>query len=139
MNNQHPQTQPVHYLFVYGTLRKECSSGAHKEYLASADYISPAKVQGKLYMVDYYPGLVLSDEEVWALGEIYLLAQLSQLHHLDVYEGCAEKSPQPHEYKRCLTNVVLNSGETLQAWTYVYQQDTVSLQPIPTGDFLNRY
>lgn len=128
-----------HYLFVYGTLRKECETGAHKEYLGEADFVSPAKIRGQLFLVDYYPGLVLSETEHWAIGEIYLLENESQLHDLDVYEGCAKKSPQPHEYERRIAEVVLTSGETVQAWTYVYQQDTSNLSTINSGDFLNRY
>jgi gamma-glutamylcyclotransferase (GGCT)/AIG2-like uncharacterized protein YtfP len=130
---------PMHYIFVYGTLRKECETGAHREYLGRADFVSPAKIRGQLYMVDYYPGLILSETEHWALGEVYLLEDQSQLHDLDVYEGCAEKSPKPHEYKRCKADVVLSSGEIMSAWTYVYLQEVEHLEPITSGDFLNRY
>jgi len=133
------EQEQIHYLFVYGTLRKECETNAHREYLRGADFVSPAKIRGKLFMVDYYPGLVLSETEHWAVGEIYLLEHESQLHDLDVYEGCAKKSPQPHEYERRKAEVILNSGETLQAWTYIYQQDTSELSTIDSGDFLKRY
>ncbi len=129
----------LHYLFVYGTLRSACETGAHKQYLHRADFISPAKIRGQLYMVDYYPGLVLSETEQWAMGEVYLLEDDAQLHDLDVYEGCAKKSPQPHEYERRMTQVVLNSGEPMDAWVYVYKQETEHLPRINSGDFLNRY
>ena len=129
----------MHYLFVYGTLRSACATGAHKQYLQSADFISPARIRGQLYMVDYYPGLVLSETEHWAIGEIYLLEDEAQLHDLDVYEGCAKKSPQPHEYERRMTQVVLSSGEHMEAWVYVYKQATEDLPVINSGDFLNRY
>ncbi len=129
----------LHYVFVYGTLRSACQTGAHKQYLRGADFISPAKIRGQLYMVDYYPGLVLSETENWAIGEIYLLEDEAQLHDLDVYEGCAKKSPQPHEYERRMTQVVLTSGEEMAAWVYVYQQESQHLPIINSGDFLNRY
>jgi len=129
----------MHYVFVYGTLRSACQTGAHKQYLRGADFISPAKIRGQLYMVDYYPGLVLSETENWAIGEIYLLEDEAQLHDLDVYEGCAKKSPQPHEYERRMTQVVLTSGEEIAVWVYVYQQETQHLPIINSGDFLNRY
>ncbi len=129
----------MHYVFVYGTLRSACETGAHKQYLSGADFISPAKIRGQLFMVDYYPGLVLSETEHWAVGEIYLLEDEAQLHDLDVYEGCAKKSPQPHEYERRKTQVVLASGEKMTAWAYVYQQETQDLAVINSGDFLNRY
>jgi gamma-glutamylcyclotransferase (GGCT)/AIG2-like uncharacterized protein YtfP len=131
--------QAPEYLFVYGTLRHSLASDAHKQYLRGADFVSPAKIRGKLYMVDYYPGLVLSETEHWALGEVYLLGRQDQLHDLDVYEGCAKHSPQPHEYERRRHQVLLNSGEVLEAWVYVYKQDTSDLALIGSGDFLNRY
>lgn len=127
------------YIFVYGTLRGGCESEAHREYLRGADFVSPAKIRGQLYMVDYYPGLVLSETEHWALGEIYLLENEAQLHDLDVYEGCAKKSPQPHDYERCMIDATLSSGEQITAWAYVYKQDTSELKVIESGDFLNRY
>lgn len=126
----------IDYLFVYGTLRHAHASGAHRTYLQGADYVSPAKIRGQLYRVDYYPGLVLSETEHWALGEIYLLGNESQLHELDVYEGCAKKSPLPHEYERRLVDVHLASGERITAWTYIYIQDTSELELISSGDFL---
>ena len=129
----------MHYVFVYGTLRSACETGAHKQYLKGADFISPAKIRGQLYMVGYYPGLVLSETEHWAIGEIYLLEDEAQLHDLDVYEGCAKKSPQPHEYERRMTQVLLTSGEPMNAWAYLYKQKTHDLPVINSGDFLNRY
>lgn len=137
--NTAANTEPaLHYLFVYGTLRHGCATGAHAHYLQGADFISPATIRGQLFMVDYYPGLVLSETEHWALGEVYLLEDDAQLHQLDVYEGCAKKSPQPHEYTRRMTQVRLISGEEMAAWVYVYQQETQHLALIDSGDFLNR-
>jgi gamma-glutamylcyclotransferase (GGCT)/AIG2-like uncharacterized protein YtfP len=124
------------YLFVYGTLRSAYEGNAKKEYLQGADFVSPAKTRGKLYMVDYYPGLVLSETEHWALGEVYLIENEAQLHELDVYEGCAKKSPQPHEYERKIIPAVLSSGELVNAWAYVYKQDTSKFDLIDSGDFL---
>ncbi|MET0356521.1 MAG: gamma-glutamylcyclotransferase family protein [Cellvibrio sp.] len=124
------------YLFVYGTLRSACESDAHKQYLQGADFVSPAKTRGKLYLVDYYPGLVLSETEHWAMGEVYLIESEAQLHELDVYEGCAKKSPQPHEYERRIVNTVLSSGELINAWAYIYKQDTSNFSVIDSGDFL---
>ena len=126
------------YLFVYGTLRSTSESDAHKEYLSRADFVSPAKIRGKLYLVGYYPGLVLSETEHWALGEVYLIESDAQLHELDVYEGCAKKSPQPHEYERKIVNAVLSSGELINAWAYVYKQDVSKFSLIDSGDFLSR-
>ena len=87
-------------------------------------------------MVNYYPGLVLTEADHWATGEVYLIQHAGQLHDLDVYEGCAKKSPQPHEYARRIVDVVLASGEILQVWAYLYVLDTQNLTLITSGNFL---
>jgi gamma-glutamylcyclotransferase (GGCT)/AIG2-like uncharacterized protein YtfP len=124
------------YIFVYGTLRRDSPEGAHKAYLNGTHFISPAQIRGRLYMVNYYPGLVLTETDHWATGEVYLIQHASQLHDLDVYEGCAKKSPQPHEYARQIVDVVLSDGEILQAWAYVYILNTQNLPVIESGNFL---
>gem|GEM_PF-3767768 len=50
-----------------------------------------------------------------------------------------KKSPQPHEYERQMTQVLLTNGEPMDAWVYIYKQDTNHLPLISSGDFLNRY
>jgi len=135
-DSNNDQDTQIDYLFVYGTLRHAYDSDTHKKYLRGADFVSPARIRGQLYMVDYYPGLVLSETEHWALGEVYLLENEAQLHDLDVYEGCAKKSPQPHEYERLKVDAILSSGERINAWAYVYKQDTSNFKVIDSGDFL---
>ena len=127
-------------IFVYGTLRQNCPTGAHRLYLQDAQFISPAITQGSLFLIDYYPGLVItkviSDNETWVTGEVYLLKDMQQLQQLDRYEGCAEDSPKPHEYIRTLIDVKLPGEKILRAWSYVYQGNTKSLAYIASGNFL---
>ena len=134
-------------VFVYGTLRsgsqdyydaKGSEADAHRRYLRDADFLSPAKIQAELYMVDYYPGICLSLEDEWVVGELYLLRDFSQLHQLDVYEGCSAHSPKPHEYKREFAQVVLPNGEQNNAWAYIYMGDVASKEKVLSGDFLRR-
>jgi len=129
-------------LFVYGTLRRDCPTGAHKQYLQGAEFISSAKASGELFLIDYYPGFCLnknshSDKtKPWVVGEVYLLESDKQLQQLDRYEGCASDSPEPHEYTRTLIDVLLPNSETLTAWTYIYKNDTTRFTLISSGDFL---
>ena len=136
------------YIFVYGTLRGDSPTGAHKEYLRNSDFVTNAKIRGKLFLIDYYPGLVQASEgeenesienaQRWVIGEIYVLQNEKQLHQLDIYEGCAPQSPQPHEYKRELVTVRLPNNESMEAWTYIYMGDITSLPVIQSGDFLRQ-
>lgn len=124
-------------VFVYGTLRRGCGSGAHRRYLGNAELIGEGKVKGQLYQVDIYPGLVLDSEDHWVLGEVYQLPNKATLAALDDYEGVGLPFENPQEYRREVVEVALEGGERIKAWTYVYNWPVRNLAPIATGDFLN--
>ena len=123
-------------IFVYGTLRRDCNTGAHQRYLGKATFIAPARLRAKLYRVSYYPAVCLTQGDHWVVGEVYELASNAELIALDEYEECSI-NPQPQdEYRREWVNVELEAGEQLRVWTYVYQQSTQGLHIIEQGDFL---
>src|SRR4030081_3894804 len=83
-------------LFVYGTLRAGFDHPMAKLLSHDADFLGPARCQGRLYLVKHYPGLVLSDEP----GDV-VFGELVRLHTpqaslitFDDYEGCAQASPR---------------------------------------------
>ena len=124
------------YLFVYGTLKSDATNIHAKSFHQQANYIGEAKRQGCLYLVSYYPGAVPSfDKENFVYGELWQLnTPCSTLEVLDLYEECSELNPLPHEYKRSFESVWL--GQTLlNAWVYIYQKDTSSLNRIISGVF----
>lgn len=124
------------YLFVYGTLRRDCSTGAHETYLQGAEFIARAKLRGRLYRVSYYPALVLDINANWVLGEVYRLRDSQQLQVLDRYEECTYPPQAGQEYQRRKADVQTDGGERLNAWIYVYQRVPDGLQQIHSGDFL---
>lgn len=130
-------TKPAIYLFVYGTLRRTCSTGAHKTYLHGATFISDAKLQAKLFRVSYYPAIVLSKADEWVIGEVYSLIGEAQLHTLDIYEECAPPISDHQEYRREQVQIQLANGEQLVAWAYLYNRPTEELTKITSGDFLH--
>lgn len=123
-------------LFVYGTLRRDCPSGAHQQYLSGAEFIARAQVRGKLYRVSYYPALALTGSE-WVQGEIYRLRDEQQLAQLDAYEECTYPALPDQEYQRCLIEAESIKGELFNAWVYAYQRPLDNLPLIASGDFLN--
>lgn len=132
-------------LFVYGTLRRDCPSGAHDHYLQGATLIAAAKTRGHLFLIDYYPGFYpasesqnSAQENIWVQGEVYRLKDEAQLQQLDHYEGCASDSPAPQEYTRRSIDVTLATGDTLKVWTYIYPGDSSAFATIASGDFLQR-
>lgn len=125
------------YIFVYGTLRRACATGAHHTYLAGAEFVGEAKVNGRLYRVSYYPALVLDDTAAGVVGEVYRLKSIEQLMRLDAYEECTYPSLPEQEYQRKKVDMIIESGKILSVWIYAYQHPIKNLDLIASGDFLN--
>ncbi len=123
-------------LFVYGTLRRDCSSGAHQKYLSDAEFVTNAQVRGSLYRVSYYPALAINDSG-WVQGEIYRLRDSQQLAQLDAYEECTYPALPAQEYQRCLIQAQSSKGDCFNVWVYAYQRSLNNLPLIASGDFLN--
>jgi gamma-glutamylcyclotransferase (GGCT)/AIG2-like uncharacterized protein YtfP len=125
-------------LFVYGTLMRGFDHPMAKLLSRSADFIGEAHCRGRLYRVNHYPGLVLSDEpNDVVFGEIYRLRQpVELLREFDMYEACGEGFAEPTEYLRRMLPVTLGDGSMSEAWTYVYNWPVAHLPRIASGRFL---
>lgn len=132
-----PIPMQTDYIFVYGTLRRACATGAHQTYLAGAEFIAPAKINGKLFKVSYYPALVIDETAGSVVGEIYQLASAEQLECLDNYEECTYPALPEQEYQRLQVTVQTDAGKHLSVWVYAYQHASEHLECIASGDFLN--
>ncbi len=126
------------FLFVYGTLRRDTNGQMYHLLARYADFVGEATFQGKLYKVDYYPGIVPSeDPDDLVMGEVYLLNNPDYvLSRLDQYEECGRMFPEPTEYVRRAERVRLHDGRTITAWVYVYNRPINKLDLIESGDFL---
>jgi gamma-glutamylcyclotransferase (GGCT)/AIG2-like uncharacterized protein YtfP len=126
------------YLFVYGTLRRDINTEMHRFLARYGDFVGDATIQGRLYMVDYYPGLVPSgNPQDVVYGEVYKLSCPDNvLSRLDDYEACGPKFSKPTKYVRRKQDVKLKTGEVMSAWVYIFERPTVGLQLIESGDFL---
>lgn len=124
------------FLFVCGTLRR----GAKRFGLMAAlgDFVDRATVQGRLYRVARYPGLVLCDTpEERVVGEVFRLRNPRiALARLDRYEQCGPGFAKPTEYVRDHAAVRCANGKRLTAWLYVYNRRTDGLTRLRGGDFL---
>ena len=105
-----------------------------------ATFLNDARVAGRLYDLGAYPGMVLSDDGSYVRGEIYEVRPddwYTVIQRLDDYEGCSERDPLPHEYRRELVRAELRSGEVIDAWAYVLNRHAEGLREIVSGDFLS--
>ena len=122
-------------LFVYGSLR---AGAKHPMYEVLCEHGKPAglaRVRGRLYTVDWYPGLVLDPRADWVVGELWTDIESAAWPVLDFYEGCSAEDPQPHEYIRRETTVE-HGDAVLRAWVYDYARDVGTLERIRSGDWL---
>ncbi|MGH6800176.1 MAG: gamma-glutamylcyclotransferase family protein [Methylocella sp.] len=128
------------YLFVYGTLRRDINSEMHHLLARYGKFLGDATFQGKLYMLDYYPGLVQSDNPQDVVnGEVYKLScPNAALSRLDDYEECGPTFSEPTKYVRRKLDVKLKMGEVISAWIYIFARPTIGLRLIQSGDFLRR-
>ncbi|MGZ8160955.1 MAG: gamma-glutamylcyclotransferase family protein [Methylobacter sp.] len=126
------------YIFVYGTLKRDAKSEMHRLLAKYAEFVDDATYQGKLYKVDYYPGAVPSDDPNDAvLGEVYQLHRADvALSLLDQYEEFGPDFPEPNEYIRLKQAVLLNNGQSVIAWAYVYNRPTENLELIKSANFI---
>jgi gamma-glutamylcyclotransferase (GGCT)/AIG2-like uncharacterized protein YtfP len=127
------------HLFVYGTLMRGFDHPMAKLLSRSAEFIGAARCRGRLYLVNHYPGLVLSD----GAGEV-VFGELYRLHTpdatfaiLDDYEGCGPNVAQP-QYLRQLLSLTRDDGSVSEAWTYIYNRPIAQLKRIASGRFLEQ-
>ena len=125
-------------LFVYGTLMRGFDHPMAKLLWRSADFLGEARCQGRLYLIEHYPGLVLSDNPADIVsGELYRLRDRDALlGEFDMYEACGEGFPEPTEYLRRMLQVTQEDGTASEAWTYVYNWPVTGLPHIASGRFL---
>jgi gamma-glutamylcyclotransferase (GGCT)/AIG2-like uncharacterized protein YtfP len=126
------------HLFVYGTLMRGFDHPMARLLSANADFVGAARCRGRLYLVKYYPGLVLSDDpEDVVFGELFRLRRpVELLREFDMYEACGEGFTMPTEYIRERLKVTLDDGAVSEAWTYLYNWPVAGLPRIASGRFL---
>lgn len=103
-----------------------------------AQLVDSARVQGRLYQLESYPGIVLTrDPSTWVYGELYAFDNIDRtLRRVDEYEGCSPWDPQPHRFRRVETRVVLRSGRWERSWVYEFIGSTKDLELIESGDYV---
>ncbi len=98
-----------HLIFVYGSLRRG-GPGAMSIRFSSAQFIADAKVNGSLYDLGEYPGLLLDESKSQVNGEVYEVND-ELLAELDDFEASSH-------YCRKQVNVFLGDHSRV-CWIYV--------------------
>jgi len=116
---------PAH-VFVYGTLRR---SGSNYFRMDGAEFRSAATVHGRLYQIDWYPGLVLDEAADEVMGEIHQVSP-NMLEALDQFEG--------PEYRRVRVDVACGGDHRspLPVWVWEWLGPVDETRRITNGDWL---
>lgn len=117
-------------LFVYGTLRGEARHPMHAVLAGAGHCLGRAEVAGRLYRVDWYPGLVIDDASDGdrVTGDVWVLDDDRALRELDTYEGS--------EFARRPVTATLADGSAVHAEAFIYHGEHDSGSRIPSGDWL---
>jgi gamma-glutamylcyclotransferase (GGCT)/AIG2-like uncharacterized protein YtfP len=128
------------HLFVYGTLMRGFDHPMAQLLSANADFLGPARCQGRLYLVKHYPGLLLSDDPAdIVFGQLFRLREHDALlREFDMYEACGEGFAEPTEYIRQMLSVTRDDGAVSEAWTYIYNWPVTGLPRIASGRFMEQ-
>lgn len=136
-------TETCKLLFAYGTLLSGdtgATGRAQRARLAAqARLLSKGSTEGRLYSLGRYPGLVLPGDGSLVEGEVWeLLDAALSFAWLDAYEGIVPGEHPHNDYQRVLRPVTLASGETVDAWVYVYRKPIDPAAQITGGNWLAR-
>ena len=125
-------------LFVYGTLRRGSPHPLARTLEDQASFIGNGRMQGRLYGMDRYPGMIASsDPRDWVIGDLYRLHDPGTiLAILDEYEGCGATGTPPYEFERVLAAALADSGTPVECWVYLYRGRVTEEARILGGDFL---
>src|SRR6516165_7823005 len=125
-------------LFVYGSLLARAGHPMGERLAREAHPIGEACLEGRLYRISWYPGLVEGTsfrERVY--GEVYALDNPVQtLLWLDAYEGVAEGGARGGDYARAERTARLAHGGEVRVWVYLYCGDVSRLAIVPGGRWL---
>ncbi len=130
--------EQVDLLFVYGTLRRGFDHPLADFMQAHTQHEGYATAQGNLYLIGYYPGLVLNQHTYRrVLGELLRMDDPPCiLSRIDEYEECSQNYPAPHEYRREIITVNDAANRPVKAWCYLYNHPVDGLPELRSGDFI---
>lgn len=125
------------HIFVYGTLLSTAGHPMGARLQGEARLVGAASIQGRLYELGKYPGLVeVADAAERVQGEVHALnSPATSLAWLDAYEGIVP-GRQQNQYERVERTAQLASGGELTVWVYLYRRDVTRFQPIAGGRWM---
>jgi gamma-glutamylcyclotransferase (GGCT)/AIG2-like uncharacterized protein YtfP len=130
---------PIHNLFVYGSLRSGFHNPAYQYLSQYFNLIGEGIVKGKLFDKGEYPVAILTSEEKFITGELYTINSAAEFSYaigqIDDYEGVLAEAGETPLYKREAVTVLQNNQQHT-AWIYWFNGTIDGLAAIASGDVL---
>ena len=123
-------------VFFYGTLMTPFNRTGRLRINEHLVVRGRGSIEAALFDRGLYPAAVPTrDSRV--RGEVYELTDpLEALRSLDELEGYRAGEPETSLYTRTLTQVLLDDGNTVEAWVYFYNAPLGRAERIESGDYL---
>jgi gamma-glutamylcyclotransferase (GGCT)/AIG2-like uncharacterized protein YtfP len=100
------------------------------------EYIGKAGVESSLYDLGKYPGTVKEKEKREIAGDVFIVNNPEKVFKiLDRYEGHLKEEKQSSEFVRRRNRVKLNSGKSINAWMYWYNNTLQGKSRIKYKDY----
>ncbi len=127
------------YLFVYGTLMKKYTGYAPINLEDFGKYICEGFINGRMYEIDNYPGVIRSQNPQDKIyGELFLLSDFeASIQKLDVYEDYFPENLGESLYLRKIEDIYLSDGEIKPAWIYLFNKEVNVEKRILSGNYLD--
>jgi gamma-glutamylcyclotransferase (GGCT)/AIG2-like uncharacterized protein YtfP len=130
---------PIHNLFVYGSLRSGFHNPAYQYLSQYFNLIGAGIVKGKLFDKSGYPVAIPTSEEKFITGELYAINSAAEFSYaigqIDDYEGVHVEAGETPLYKREAVTVLQNNRQHT-AWIYWFNGSVDGFAEIISGDVL---
>lgn len=103
---------------------------------SQSSFLGMASIQGRLYDLGNYPGLILSDApDDIVYGEVYQIHHESLIKELDLYENY-RRNDASSLYLRTLQPILMEDGISVEAIVYTYNKSIDKAIRIKEGDYV---
>ena len=125
------------HVFFYGTLMAPFNRPGRQRISPKLTFKGRGSIAAALVDLGIYPAAIPTKDNSRVWGEVYETHDLaSVLMALDEIEGHRPNQPERSLYTRVLADATLESGQSIQAWTYFYNAPLGQAQRIASGDYL---
>lgn len=124
--------EELNHIFIYGTLMKDYENYKKFSLSEKLNYIGKGKLNGTMYDLGDYPGIIINDQDSSIKGELYKIKDQRILRDLDEFECYHPDSVKESLYIR---KEVQLTKPSIKSWCYIYNKSINNKNKIKSGDW----